>query len=219
MNKIHVLNIGYPKCGTTWLWQNLKIQPWFSCPTEKENKKLISGNQLITEYVRDYNNFDITANFATNMFSADRYLIQQLQEIGSTRVSIVYRNPYDLYWSMFNFVRHDAQSFNEYVSRLLSGGWFNRFDQILLRWQQVFPDVHVFFYDDIVANQGYFLSDYCHRLGLPACVTSSEDRINVTRYTKTDFCDLSVETCNSINDSIEKLQLLVDKDILHWRRL
>ena len=44
MKNNHILNIGYPKCGTTWCWELLAQQPWFSIPREKENYDLIKTN-------------------------------------------------------------------------------------------------------------------------------------------------------------------------------
>ena len=37
----HILNIGYPKCGTTWCWTLLTQQTWFTNPGDKENNDLI----------------------------------------------------------------------------------------------------------------------------------------------------------------------------------
>lgn len=221
MKLAHAMNIGYPKCATTWLWKNIELQPWFSNPVEKENKRLILGCQSVNEYITSYRDFNITANFATNMFSADRYLIQQLSTISTARISIILRNPYDIYWSLFNFVKHNAKTFEEYVNRLTSGGWFNRADKILSRWRCVFghANVHVFFYDDISIDSSKFFVNYCSEVGLPVPSKFTDAKINVTTYRQSSLRPLSDSLHIKINNDIDRLQLVVDRDISSWRNI
>jgi hypothetical protein len=152
MKKQHILNIGYPKCGTTWCWDLLASQAWFSQPREKENYDLVYGIKTVKEYVYDYEKFDITGNFCTAMFAADRYIIQQLSEIPTISISLILRNPFDLYWSMYNFTKEYKHStFDQSIKNLIDQGWFNQFSIILQRWLDAFSTerVRLFFYEDL----------------------------------------------------------------------
>ena len=71
MKSKHILNIGYPKCGTSWCWHVLQQQPWFSAPREKENQDLMKGIS-VNNYFDSFRDYDITANFTPSNFAVDR---------------------------------------------------------------------------------------------------------------------------------------------------
>ena len=219
MNKRHILNIGYPKCGTTWCWELLTQQTWFTAPREKENDDLILG-VTVADYTKSYIDTEITANFATANFGVDRYIIKQLSELPSTTVSIILRNPFDLYWSLYNFLPSpDNLTYNDFVSNLINQSWFHRPAHIIKRWQQFFKKdkFHIFFYDDIQKNSSDFFNNYCKQMQLPEPVILDNREINVTRYNQ-KYTELSSKLVTLINQEIDNLQLYVDYNVLKWKR-
>jgi hypothetical protein len=219
MKNQHILNIGYPKCGTTWCWDSLASQSWFSQPREKENHDLVAGIKTVKEYVYDYEKFDITGNFCTAMFAADRYIIQQLSEIPTISISLILRNPFDLYWSLYNFMReYEHSTFDQSIKNLIDQGWFNQFLIILQRWSDAFSTqrFELFFYDDLVSNQKHFIDNYYSRMNLPAPTNFIQESSNVTRYQNKKQPDIDPKLTLIINQDIKNLQSIIDKDISHW---
>lgn len=221
MKLTHIINVGYPKSGTTWLWSALADQPWFSAPREKENRDLTLGIKTIERYIDDYRMYNITANFDTSMFAIDRFVIRQLQQISNVTTSIILRNPFEIYWSQYNFLPgiEFRYSYDEYTNNLYDQGWFNRTDLILDRWQDVFSSdrFNVFFYDDLKSNPGTFFANYCKRLNLPLSQLGIHHRINQTTY-KNNNAILSNNTIKLINIDIDRLQAKIDRDITHWKQ-
>jgi hypothetical protein len=219
MKTQHILNIGYPKCGTTWCWDSLSAQPWFSQPREKENYDLITGIKTVKEYADDYENFDITGNFCPAMFAVDRYIIQQLGEIPTISVSLILRNPFDLYWSLYNFLKKDENTtFEQSVKNLIDHGWFNQYSTILQRWTDVFSTdrINLFFYDELVSNQKQFIDNYYSKMNLPAPTNYIREPSNVTKYQNKKQPEIDLKLKLIINQDIKNLQLIIDKNISHW---
>jgi hypothetical protein len=224
MKTIHILNIGYPKCGTTWLWKLISQQPWFATfggePwVEKENTKLIRG-VAVSEYIKPYTDHDITANFAPSNFAIDRYIIKQLSELPTVQLSIILRNPYDLYWSLYNFLPNPTQvTYNNFIINLSNQSWFTRPAHVIKRWQQFFGKDRfcIFFYDDLQKNSSDFFNNYCKQMRLPDPVISDIRPKNVTRYTHTDM-ELDSNLIVLINQEIDNLQACVDYDVLKWKQ-
>jgi hypothetical protein len=215
----HILNIGYPKCGTTWCWKLLTQQSWFSQPREKENKDLIIGS-TIKEYITSYQNYDITANFQTNNFALDRYVIKQLSELPTVNVSIILRNPFEIQSSLYNFLPDNrTMDYNTNFINLIDQSWFTKTSHIIKRWQQYFDAnrFHIFFYDEIKENGDNFFIKYCHQMGLPLPTIQDSQPVNETRYVYTqNSADKNVVSI--INQEIEKLQDCVEYNVLKWKQ-
>lgn len=219
MNNKHILNIGYPKCGTTWCWHMLAQQTWFAVPREKENNDLIRG-VTVADYAKSYINTEITANFSPANFAVDRYIIKQLSELPTTTASIIVRNPFDLYWSLYNFLPPlRYQNYNDYVSNLIQQSWFHRPAHIIKRWQQFFTKdkFHIFFYDDMQKNSCNFFHDYCEQMQLPHPIIRHSEKVNVTRYNQ-KYTQLSPAVVAMINQQIDNLQSCVNRDVLKWKQ-
>jgi hypothetical protein len=222
MKSSHVINIGYPKSGTTWLWAVLEQQEWFSCPREKENTDLTLGITTVDQYIKDYANYNITANFDTSLFAVDQYIIRLLSEIDTTTISIILRNPFELYWSLYNFLnkKHiNSSTFSEYIVILHSQGWMNRTNLILERWIKFFPPERfkIFFYEDLKSNSELFFLNYCSQMNLPIPTILDLQKINVTTYHHRDD-QIADDIVATINYDIDQLQILIDRDISHWKR-
>ena len=220
MKNNHILNIGYPKCGTTWCWELLTQQPWFSAPREKENTDL-EFRVPLEKYIDSYVDHDITANFNPRLAFLDRYLIKQLSELSTVQASIILRNSFDLLWSLYNFGGPDAkESFNESVKNIIEQGWFHRPAHVIKRWQEYFtPDrFHIFYYDDIQKNNNEFFKNYCSKMQLPSPTLKEKDiTVNKTRYIYLDS-DLSPKVVKIINQEIDNLQDLLKYDLSTWKK-
>ena len=219
MKTNHILNIGYPKCGTTWCWKLLTQQSWFEAPREKENSDLVNGI-TVAEYTNSYQNYDITANFSTKNFALDRYIIKQLSELPTINVSILLRNPFELQWSLYNFIPNNANmDYNSSFVNLIDQSWFTRTSHIINRWQQHFDPTrfHIFFYDDIKENNDNFFNNYCRLMKLPEPIIKDSRPVNTTEYKHT-IKNLDPGVVSMINQEIEKLQDCVDYDVLKWKQ-
>jgi hypothetical protein len=219
MKITHILNIGYPKCGTTWLWELLDQQSWFTSAVEKENTKLMTG-VVASDYVKPYTDYDITANFAPGNFALDRYIIKQLSELPTVQISIILRNPYDLYWSLYNFLPNSTEmTYDNFVNNLSNQSWFTRPAHVIKRWQQFFgkDQFCIFFYDDLKKSPLDFFGNYCKHMRLPDPVAMDLVPKNITQYTHTDM-ELNSDLTTKINQEIDNLQACVEYDVSRWKR-
>ena len=217
MKSKHILNIGYPKCGTSWCWHVLQQQPWFSAPREKENQDLMKGIS-VNNYFDSFRDYDITANFTPSNFAVDRYIIKQLSEHTTVAASIMLRNPFEIYWSMYNFAPHTFNSYNDYVNNLLLQGWFNQVATIINRWKNYFESrLQIFMYEDIKQDSNKFFIDYCQRMQLPEPVILDTSLINVTKYGRRPTEELNVKLVQVINQDIDNLQSVVGQDLTRWK--
>jgi hypothetical protein len=221
MKTTHIMNIGYPKCGTTWCWGRLTHQNWFDVTREKENPDLLTG-MPVENYINEYNS-NITANFHPANFALDRYIIKQLSELPTVRISIILRNSFDLYWSLFNFLSNpsysDHSDYSNSVNNLIEQSWFHRPSHVIKRWQKYFePErFQIFYYDEIQKDNTEFFNNYCKQMQLPTPVVLENKIVNKTRYIQKKTM-LDPKLINIINQEIDNLQELVDRDLSNWKK-
>jgi hypothetical protein len=219
VNITHILNIGYPKCGTTWCWKLLTQQTWFNIVREKENNDLLIGT-TVADYEKSYINSEITANFSPANVALDRYIIKQLSELPTTKVSMILRNPFDLYWSLYNFLSDShGLTYNDSLSDLINQSWFHRPAHIINRWQQFFGKerFQIFFYDEIQKDCSNFFNNYCKKMQLPDPFILDSSPANITQYTH-KIREINPELVKIINQEIDNLQVCVDYDVLKWKQ-
>lgn len=181
MKKIHVLNIGYPKCGTTWLWDTLVKNNSISDFWIKENNCLISGTP-VAAYCQQYIK-DVSANFSVANLALDRYVIQQLSDRPQMVVSIIIREPVELLWSLYNYTKVPDIDFSGFCYRMYDSKWWTRPSLIIERWKKSFGDrFNVFWYDDLKSNNLQFYKNYCRLMGLQANNAEMLKKINITDY-------------------------------------
>lgn len=219
MKHLHLLHIGYPKTGTTWLWNRLVEQPWFSAPGDKENASLIYG-QPIKNYIKFYKNFEITGNFCVHNFGLDRYLIDNLSKIPTVNISLSLRNPYEFYWSFYNSLPDQKNiSFDDFTKNFINQSWYNDTVKIIDRWKLKFKKrFKIYFYDDLKENAlEYFetyLKDNClENMPIAPILTESS---NKTSYNPLKSKFLSPTVCDTLDKQIIKIQKNIDRDVQHW---
>jgi len=226
MKKKHLLNIGYPKCSTTWLWDVITSQEWFSPEhnVHKENFELLQHGD-IQRYYETYQQFDISANFATAMFAIDRYLIKQLADNPQIQVSIIVRNLFELNFSLYNFLttynKISSIDYQDNLDNLFEqGSWWKSPATIIQRWMEFFDSTRfkVFLYDDIKESNNEFLKNYCLQMDLPPVKEHEYPAINLTRYNPNAGNILRDHQIEIINEEIEKLEFLLEKDLSHWKQ-
>lgn len=224
MKQTHILNIGYPKCATTWLWNTIQQQKWFDQQNVvKENRELIYHGD-IEQYHTTYEQFDISANFSPNMFSIDKYLIYKLSQNPKIQVSIILRNLFDLNFSLYNFLQEEEKiseiNYLEYVDNLFQQGlWWKSPSTIIQRWMTFFDSTRFkfFFYDHIKSDSKKFLDNYCDQMNLPYCdnlLIYPADNITSYKISPVKMHDYQIKL---INDETEKLENLLKTDLTHWK--
>jgi hypothetical protein len=224
MKKAHIINIGYPKCGTTWCWESLRKQHWFDAPREKENNDLLVGTPMI-DYINAYSKYDITANFSPALVHVDRYLIKQLSEIPTVQISIILRNIFDIFYSHYTFLLSQSVadnlpcSYNQYTQNIIDQGWFHRASHLIQRWQKYFqPErFHVFYYSQIQKDNAQFFKQYCKQLKLPTPNDVENKIVNKTQYTN-NAPILDQSLVKVINHEIDNLQILLGNDLSAWKK-
>lgn len=225
MRKQHILYTGYPKCGTTWCWKMIKQQSWFTTSNrigyweDKEDNSLITGN-TITEYVKSYSHGDITGNFSPANFALDRMMIAQLSQVDNLQAGIIFRNPFELYWSLYNFYSNkNGRSFNDETRVLIEQGWFNRMDLIVTRWTNIFSleKFKIFFYDDLQEDSTLFFVNFCRAFNLPSPEFKETSIENKTIYSDEQPV-FDIDLINLINDDISRLEDVVQRDLSGWKR-
>ena len=228
MKKKHLLNIGYPKCSTTWLWSVLASQEWFEAKhsVEKENFELMRHGD-IQQYYETYKQFDISANFCPAMFAIDRYLIKQLANNPQIQVSIIVRNLFDLNFSLYSFSQTENQQeisttgYQDNIDNLLKQGtWWTSPATIIQRWMEFFDSTRfkVFFYDDIQESNNKFLKNYCLQMDLPLFKKQEYPAVNITTYKENISGQMRDYQIEIFNEEIEKLEFLLEKDLSHWKQ-
>lgn len=226
MKKKHLLNIGYPKCSTTWLWSVLASQEWVEAThrVDKENYELLRHGD-IQQYYETYKQFDISANFCPVMFAIDRYLIKQLANNPQIQVSIIVRNLFDLNFSLYSFLQGTNQTIADYqdnIDNLLKQGtWWTSPATIIQRWMEFFDSTRfkVFFYDDIKESNNEFLKNYCLQVDLPLVKKQEYPLVNrTTTYKENISGQMQDHQIEIFNEEIEKLEFLLEKDLSHWKQ-
>lgn len=200
MNKIHVMNIGYPKCGTTWLWDTLVQNQSITDFPIKENNSLITGCS-VTEYCQQYTS-DVSANFSTANMVLDQYVIEQLAHCERIYVSIILRSPIELLWSLYNFLKINDVDFCGFCYRQYDAKWQVFPSVIIERWQKYFGTrFKIFWYSDLQKDNLKFYINYCNTMGLDSTNAVMPDKINVTTYQQSiPKIDQDIESLLSIED-------------------
>lgn len=203
MKHIHVLNIGYPKCGTTWLWNALVANNSVANHPIKENYSLTTGTP-VSDYCNQYT-ADITANFCTANIVLDRYVIKQLAQRPQIKASIILREPKQLLWSTYTFTEITDIDFVGWCYRMCDSKFFINAAQIIDRWQTDFGDrFKIFLYDELKHDNKQFYLNYCKQMGLSPGQAQMPNKTNVTRY-KNEMPEIDQDLENLLKLQFEKL--------------
>ena len=224
----HILNIGPPRSGTTFIWENLCHQSWFHhIASDKENYLLLENGCDIDNYCNFYNQYQISGNFSPTMVYFDRYLIQALRKIPNVCISVIIRDPISWTISQLQFTNTKIGDFNKALQHLKT----LHLAKFINRWKQEFGEVNIFFFEDLVKDSSKFFTDYCQKMNLPDVEIFIETEMKPGDSTT----ELSTSRCRSIPNStyqevsispaskklliqyISDLEELTNRSLYHWK--
>ena len=230
MKLIHYRNIGLPKTGTTWLWLQLSTHPDIDFFTSRTNDDKIqcivdNNNRLNTnhsikekkfntsdEYLKFYENYNISLNFDTWFFdNANNEILEK-----TSHLSLIFRNPYELLESWYNFAMKDLTSperfFTLYHKNLIC---LTNYEKILNYWSKF--NLKIMFYDDIINNPSQFVGNVCDFLEIKS---HYDDELGKKIILKTDHLTkiiLAKNLISYLNYKISYIENFTKRDLSHWK--
>ena len=216
MKKIHYIHFGYPKTGTSWLYENLINHPAVDFVGMKENDYLTRVGYPVTGYTDYYKNFDISFNFDPNTWNLESKQLAELDNF-ATHYAISLRNPYDVANSLYNFLPDiDILNKSSYVSDLIKINFFD-YAQVIGRLNNhLKKSLFVLYYDDLVCDSTQYYNSLLDHLGLPLTSQIIVGHVGATEYKDNiKFTDKEIEI---INGQIDQASEYLKKDLTKWKR-
>ena len=220
MKKIHLINIGLPRCGTSWLWVNLSHHPALNFKNYyiKENTALFDDKNFY-KYAETYSPYDISANFNPGLWIIDKDLIKFLGNY-STHVSVILRNPYEYAERYYDFLK-DNDSTDEFINWLIDVKILN-YSSFVKRWKDnIPPDVKfkIFYFDDLKKDSKLFLSNYFKFIGIDATINDTHKNIiNKSKKLQKTKLNFTENQKNIINGYIDDFSNMIEQDLTHWKQ-
>jgi hypothetical protein len=207
----HIVNIGHPRCGTSWLWTHAQFEPRH----DKENNLLMTTLNF-DQYVKYYSQFGVSANFQPNLWQIDRELIDFVQQHAS-HITFIVRNPYNFVERYFDWIV-TQQNCAELTNYIIEAGFLKYYDTVH-RWAPGSTNFKIFFFEDLESNPKQFFHNYMSFCELP--ITNNQNinynkKINANKKIEKTTLVYTSEQINYINQEINKFQQLVDRDLSHW---
>lgn len=217
MKTRHILNIGHPRCATTWLWHNLIQHPSMDKAIYHKENQILFTASCFQDYIDFYSRFDNSANFNPNIWIIDRELISFLAP-HVTHISAILRNPYDFLERYYDFAgnHHSHDSFVQWALeyRIID------YKYIFERWRDAIgcdSKLQIFFFDDIKKDPKLFLEKYFAFCDLPAILDANfakAKNISMSSRSVIDFTDYK----KIINDKIKTFGDQINADLTDWLR-
>ena len=104
MKRTHYQNLGFPKCGTSWMWHELIQHPQLFAEYKDLKSRIQKENYMqirlmkyfdLSEYQRFYIEFDNSMNLCTTTIFNDKYTLNLINNY-TTHVTVTLRNPYEI---------------------------------------------------------------------------------------------------------------------------
>ena len=209
----HIVNIGYPRTATTWLWECAKFSPG----RDKENN-ILTTRLDFKQYIDYYSQFTISANFNPNLWCVDREIIKFIQQ-HATHISLIVRSPYDFIERFFDWIHHD-QDIDTLTEFLVTSGYI-RYKDIVNRWYTNTTNFKIFFFEDFEKDPKTFFEDYMAFCQIPIVKNDSlnyNKKVNANpkqEKIKLNFTDRQV---SMINHEIDQFQPIAGRDLTHWKK-
>lgn len=218
MKRIHYVNLGYPKCGTTWLFDSLSRYPGIDYRGRKEYHYLEDIGEPFNKYVDYYKPYEVSMGFSPSYIYLDSKQFIDLNTC-TTHFSIILRNPYEIANSLFNF-SPTIKNADSYVRDLIKINFFN-FPQVISRVQRnITKPILVLYYENIVSNPANVINQVVDYLGLDYSaeyfLTFANKKINTTTYTRNlTFSDSEKVV---LNEWIDQTSDYLHTDLSGWKR-
>jgi len=208
----HIVNIGHPRAGTTWLWKCAGFEP----RVDKENSILTTSLDF-DHYTKYYSQYQVSANFQTNLWCMDTEIIKFVQQ-QATHITFIVRNPFNFVERYFDWV-HRGQDVDTLTKYLLSNGFVN-YKDIVDRWSGAVK-FQIFFFEDLEQDPVKFLEEYMAFCQLPVAentLINYNTKVNVNpkqEKIKLNFTDKQIAL---VNQEIDRFQTVVSRDLAHWKK-
>mgnify|MGYP000259424808 CR=1 FL=1 len=234
--------VGAQKSGTSWLHRALGKSSSIFASEDKElnffnkpnfDKKLADYklNFPVSDGTRYY--LETTPHYFQNPRESFDIASNIKACLGEPKIIVILRNPVDRYESAY--IHHMMKGRIPYSpqieemtdqNKMLTLGHYS---QILRHWQGIFPDMGVFFYDDLVADRLELIRKVHEHLGVESDVKRRDLKFRSNAKKKKAnrlwdeatvipemTADLRARLLEYYADGIRELQGMTGRDLSHW---
>lgn len=239
---LNFLGIGSQKCGTTWLFDKLKMHPRLYFPVGKEgnywNHRFYLDDVHRSLYHAAMNGPVVDLGQYCCGEMTPEYAIMPLEQIATLKkhhpdiqLFLMVRNPIDRAWSAikmtYKYYKMDMSALTpeRTVQSITTGktAELGRYDQILQNWLTYFASeqLHILFFDDLATRYREILRNCCGRIGVAADFFDQiPDRLLIDPSMKGDRNLLSPAVYAACVDfyrpSVEFLSDYTGRDLTVW---
>lgn len=230
------LGIGAQKCGTTWLYEMLKLHPQVAFPMGKEmhfwNKQYVKGvpwyrNSFLSP---DKVEGEITPAYAILPVEVIREIYKEFPEI---RLMMVIRNPMERAWSSAKMalLRAEMQvseaSDQWFIDHFHSAGSKMRgdYERCIKNWRQAFPEdrLMLMMFDEVKQNPKRLLKSCCEHLQIDPTYFETVPDESLLRPVFSSLKEPVRESLMPIlaslySDQIDSLSEYLKSDLANWKR-
>jgi hypothetical protein len=216
MKKIHYINIGNPKSGTSAIFNVLCQHPDVDYCKAKENYGYSQYHWTLEQYVNYYKDFNVSLNFCPSQWAMESKQIKELDSI-FTHASIVFRNPVDFIESQLNFLPVDKHNNLEWFVNMLLETNLLEYTKIVKRWTSLSHRPFLtLLYDDLTSDPAMFYNKITNFIGLDTYNFNTVDRVNVTKNKKISIA-LTEKQIITINLLVEEFEDYSQHLLPHWK--
>lgn len=240
----NLLIVGSQKCGTTWLHNVLGRSAAIVVPDKKEQNYFNQNAATRARRLQEYTSaFPTVQGALYYLESTPHYFrlpdtsIDPARNIAETlsdpRLLVLFRDPVDRYESAY--IHHQMKGRIPYAPVIdeLRDDWrmmtLGRYGEILQYWRSIFPEIKVFFYDDIVRAPDEVIDEVFEYLRTErdvsprAASTRRNDKQRKISRLKLDWPrmpELSDDARARLGEyyrpDIALLEQLTGRDLAHW---
>jgi hypothetical protein len=209
----HIVNIGFPRTGTTWLWKCAGFDP----AHDKENN-ILTTDLDFDQYVKYYSQYHISANFNPSLWCVDREIIKFIHQ-HATHITVIVRDPFDFIERLFDFV-YRGEEVAVLIKLLVFGGFIN-YKDIVNRWSVGAVKFKVLFFEDLEHDPVKFFNEYMDFCQISIAKNKIIDynvKVNANPKQEKIRLNFTGDQIKFINQEIDRFQTLVDRDLTHWKK-
>jgi len=210
----HIVNIGYPRCGTTWLWECSEFEPRH----DKENKLLIEDLNF-DQYVKYYSQYRISANFQPNLWHVDTEIIKFVQQHAS-HITLIVRNPFDFVERFIDFIHPDQAPTENLINYVVYSGYI-KYRDVAVRWGSSTKPFQIFYFDDLEQDPFTFFTEYMTFCQIPIAKNLNIDynlKVNANPRKEKIKINFTRDQIDFVNHEIDLFQSVVDRNLTHWKK-
>lgn len=210
----HIVNIGYPRSGTSWLWNCSGFAPRH----DKENT-LLMDDLNFDQYVKYYSQYRISANFQPNLWHVDTEIIKFVQQHAS-HITLIVRNPFDFVERYIDFINPDQVPTETLMNYVIYSGSI-KYRDVATRWGSSAKKFQIFYFDDLEKNPFRFLTEYMAFCQIPVVKNPNIDynlKFNANPKKEKIKINFTKDQIDFINHEIDLFQSVVDRNLTQWKK-